>query len=456
MAKVAGSGSPLDVGRRLPVRFSRLAPDGSAIARVGAATLHVRYAIPGEEALVEVVRRDPALQGTIVAIRRKSPDATAPRCPHFGRCGGCQLQHITLEGQRRHKTLLVTAALNEAGVREDLIRPCIGGDGWGYRSMLRAAFHRRGPATIAGFFGWGDQRLYNIETCPIQHLTNVRILEVVREAVRSLGLPPYDRGTGRGLARGVLGLTGYATGEALAVLSAAAPLPDRMAFVRAILDRIPGLVGILLTVQPGRSTAFFGPGLSLLWGREFIEDEILGLRVRLTPRSEVLPNPGTLPVLLEAVALAADLHGDEQVVDAFAEMGLLPLALAARVRRAIGIVSDRRAMAEAWATAERNAIPNAVFYTRDPAKVLTKLHERGERTDVLVAGPPGEGVPEPLFDALAAVGPRRMVYIGRSLPVAARDLLRLRRTGYRVLFVQPVDLFPQTSHVHAVVALRRG
>ncbi len=456
MVEVVGPGPKLEVGRRLAVKFGGLAYDGSASARVGPATISVRYAIPGEEALIEVVRTGPTPLGRIVALQRKSPEAAEPLCPHFGRCGGCQLQHITLEGQRRHKTALVAAALREAGVREDIVRPCVGGEPWAYRSVLRATFDRRGQTTVGGFFGWGDQRLYNIETCPIQHPTNVRILEVVREAVRALGLPPYDRHSGTGLVRGVVAMTGYATGEALALLSTAAPLPDRTALVRAVLDRVPGLVGLLLTVQPGRTTAFLGHTVSLLWGREYLEDEILGLRVRLFSQAEVLPNPAALPVLLDAVVQAAGLRGDEQVLDAFAEAGLLPLALAQRVRRAVGIVTDRRAMEEAWTTAQRNGVANAVFYTRDPAKVLAKLHQRGERTDVLVAGPPGEGIPETLHAVLAAVGPRRMVYIGRSLPVTARDLVRLRRVGYDIASVQPVDLFPQTGHVHAVVSLQHA
>lgn len=449
----APAAPPLEVGRRVTVTFSGLALDGAATALVGRQMLAVRYAIPGEVALVKVVERDP-LRGEIVALQRKSAEAATPPCPHFGRCGGCQLQHITLEGQRRHKTAMVIAALTGASVAAQQVRACRGADGWAYRSVLRGAFDRRGTETVAGFYGWGDRRLYNIETCPIQHPTNVRILAVLREAVRGLGLPPYA-GPGRGLVRGVLGITGHATGEALAVLSTAAPLPDRMAFVRAVLDRVPGLVGLFLTIQPGRSTEFFGPGLTLLWGRAYLEDEILGLRVRLNPRSEIPPNPRALPLLLEAIVEAAGLQGDEQMIDLFAGSGLMPLALAARVRRAVGVTSDRRAMEEAWATAAHNGIANAVFYTRDPAKVLAKLHERGERTDVVVAGPPGEGLAGSLSETLTAMGPRRLVYIGRSLHVTARDLARLAGVGYKVESVQPIDVFPQTSHLRTVVALRR-
>jgi len=433
-----------------------MAVDGAAVAAAGPGTLAVRYAIPGEQAHVEVVRIGPAPLGRIVALERRSPEATVPRCPHFGRCGGCQWQHITPEGQRRFKTAMVVETLKGAGVREDLVSACVGGAPWAYRNVLRATFDRRGEAVLAGFFGWGEQRLYNIDTCPVQHPTNVRILQVIRDAVRTLGLAPFDRQRRTGVVRGLLGVSGVATGEALAVLSTAVPLPDRMAFVRAVLDRVPGLVGLLQTVQPGGSTAFFGPHLTLLWGRRYLEDEILGLRVRLAPPSSLPPNPGALPVLLEAVARAAELRGDDQICDVFAESGLLPLALAQRVRRAVGVVTDSAAMKDAWAAAARNGIANAVFYTRDPAKVLVKLHRRGERSDVILAGPPGEGLPEALVEAVVATGPRRLVYIGRSLPVTARDLIRLHRAGYMVAAVQPVDLDPQTSHVHTVVALRRG
>lgn len=456
MAKATAKAPRLTAGRRLTVRFVGLAPDGAAVAAVGGETLAVRYAIPGEEALVEVVRGGPQALGRIVALQRKSSEATTPRCPHFGRCGGCQLQHMTLEAQRRHKTALVAAALRAAGVREEQVLPCTGGEPWTYRSVLRAAFDRREQSTIAGFFGWGERRLHNIEVCPIQHPTNVRILTVVRAAVAELGLAPYDRRSGRGLVRALLALSASSTGEALAVLSTSAPLPDRMLFVRAVLDRVPGLVGLLLTVRPGRSTAFFGPGVTLLWGREYVEEEILGLRVRLTATSEGLPNPGAMPYLLEAVVAAADLTGDEQIFDPFAETGVLLLALAQRVRRAVGVVADRRAMDAAWATATHNGIANAVFYTRDPARVLAKLHGRGERTDVVLAAPPGEGLPEALAAALATIGPPRVVYAGRSLPVTARDLTTLRRAGYRPAAVRPVDLSPQTGHVHAVIALRRA
>lgn len=454
MGDVAGRSARLPVGRRLAVRLSGLAYDGAGVARVGERTLAVRYGIPGEEALVEVVRGGTSPLARIVAIRRKSADAAAPPCPHFGRCGGCQMQHITLEGQRRHKTALVTVALRESGVRAEMVRPCSGGAPWAYRTVLQATFDRRAEGTIAGFFGWGDRRLYNIETCPIQHPTNVRVLEVIREAVRTLGLPPLERRTGRGLVRGVIGMTGAATGEALAVLSTTAPLPDRMAFVRAVLDRIPRLVGLKLSVQP-QGAALLGR-TSLLWGRDYLEDDILGLRVRLSGPTDLLPNPQALPHLLDGVVQAGEVRADEQVVDAFAEAGLLPLALASHARRAVGVVADRRAMEAAWVTAERNGIANAVFYTRDPAKVLAKLHQRGERTDVLVAGPPGEGLPETLLAALVDRGPRRMVYVGRSLPVTARDLMRLRRAGFAPVSVQPVDLFPQTGHVHTIVALRRA
>jgi len=451
----AGGLRPLRPGTQLTVTFSAMAPDGAAVARVGRVRLAVPYGIPGETAVVEVTQTSPVLRGRIVGLMRKSPDAAVPPCPHFGRCGGCQWQHIALDGQRRLKQAMVVEALRGAEVEPPAVAPCVGIEPWTYRTVLTATIGGRAGVPVAGFHTWGGGAVVPVESCAVQHPTNVQLLHAVRDAVAALRLPPYDPQARRGLVRGVVGLTAAATGEALAVLSTTGPLPDRMAFVRALLDRVPGLVGILLTVQRRPLPRLLGPRLDLLWGRPFVREELLGVRWRLDPRLPVLPSPRALELLFETVREAARLRGEEQVLEAFAEGGVLTLALAACVRRAVGVVADREAMTAAWATAAANGIANAVFYTRDPGRVLVKLHRRGERSDVLVLAPPGAGLPAELGPALQAAGPPRLVYVARSLRALAEDLRRLRGWGYAAGAVRPLDLFPQTSHVHTVVALER-
>lgn len=453
----AGLGS-VAVGQRLYVHFSTVAPDGAAVARVGAALIAVPFGIPGEDAVVEITEGGRRARGRLVVVRRKSAHSVEARCRHFGRCGGCQWQHISLEAQRIMKTGLVRDYLKEhAGVRRDLVRPALGGGPWAYRSTMRAVFSKRDGAIVAGFQASGGERVIDVAACPVQHPANEAVLAASREAVRSLGMEAYDRDAGAGLVRGVLGLASFSTGEALLILSSAAPLPDRTAVVRALLDRVPGLVGILSTVvRPPGAADLLGPRQRLLWGRESVTDEIAGFHLRLRPATGMPANTPAMSHLVEAVLSAACLRPGEGAVDMAARSPLLTLALAGRAETAVGVAPDRRAAGDARDASERNGVANVVFSARDGASVVAGLVARRRRPAVAVLTAEGPGLEGWAIEAVASAAIPRLVYVARSLSTCARDLMRLRQAGYSVRSVQPIDLLPHTSHVHLVVGLRRA
>lgn len=443
------------VGERLTVHFSGVDPDGGALVKLGSALLSVPFGVPGEDAIVEVVKGGRRAQGRLVALLRKSAEVVQARCPHFGRCGGCQWQHLLPDAQRRLKTRLVKDYLKEyADVRRDLVLETTGGDAWAYRNALRAVFAERDGVAIVGYHAGGSSRVLDIAECPVQHPANEAVLRAARHAARALGLPVYNRQTGAGLIRGVLGLVSFATGETLFTLSTAASLADPTAVVHAVLDRVPGLVGILNTIQPRPTPDLLGPRLRLLWGRDSIEDEIGGFRLRLRPGSELPANPRGMSYLIDAVRHAAAVGAGDTVLDLGAETPLFALALAQAAEAVTGVAPGRRAMFDAREAAAGNGVVNAAFYTRDPLTVLERLVAKGRRPDVVLATAAGPGLEPRTIPAVAAARIPRVVYAARSLATCARDLIRWRQAGYQVQAVQPVDLLPQTSHVHCVVALR--
>lgn len=444
------------VGERLTVHFSGVDPDGAALVKLGSALLSVPFGVPGEDAIVEVVKGGRRAQGRLVALLRKSAEVVQARCPHFGRCGGCQWQHLLPDAQRRLKTRLVKDYLKEyADVRRDLVLGTTGGDAWAYRNALRAVFAERDGVAIVGYHAGGSSRVLDIAECPVQHPANEAVLRAARHAARALGLPVYNRQTGAGLIRGVLGLVSFATGETLFTLSTAAPLPDPTAVVHAILDRVPGLVGILNTIQPRPTPDLLGPRLRLLWGRDSVEEEIGGFRLRLRPGSELPANPRGMSYLIDAVRHAAAVGAGDTVLDLEAETPLFVLALAQAAEAVTGVAPGRRAMFDAREAAAGNGVVNAAFYTRDPLTVLERLVAKGRRPDVVLAIAAGTGLEPRTIPAVAAARIPRVVYAARSLATCARDLVRWKQAGYEVKAVHPVDLLPQTSHVHCVVALRR-
>jgi 23S rRNA (uracil1939-C5)-methyltransferase len=392
-----------------------------------------------------------------VALLRKSADVTPARCQHFGRCGGCQWQHLVPDAQRRLKTRLVRDYLKEhAGLRRDLVADAIGGAAWAYRGVLRATVAAREGRAVVGFHTAGGERVVDVAACPVQHPANEAIIHAVRRAVRALGWPPYDRSTGRGLVRGVVGLAAFATGEALVVLSTARALPDPTALVHALIDRVPGLVGILHTIQPAPTLALLGRRVRLLWGRAYIEDEVAGYRVRLRPEADLPPNPGALPVLLDVIARLAAPGARDAVLDLYAATPLPVLVLAGRAQVATGLVADRRLLEDHRVAAASNGVPNAVFVARDPLRYLARLAARGRTPQVALVESRGPGLDPALVEAAAACGVPRVVSVARSLAACAHDLGAWQRAGYRVERLQPVDLLPHTSHVHVVAELRRA
>jgi len=446
----------LRAGQKLTLSFREVNLDGAGVAAAGPLRVAVPFALPGEEAVVEITRGGRRPEGKIVALVRKSPHTAAPRCRHFGVCGGCQWQHLGYDAQLEHKTRLVRAHLDPvlrgAGVA---VRSALGGSPWEYRSRVQAAFALRQDKVVVGYYTQGDDlRVINVQECPIQHGDNVRLLHAARDAVAGLGWPIYDRSTGRGLVRGVIGQVGARSGEAMLVLCTSREVPDRMALVREIRDRVLNLVALLLSVQPAHTPELLG-SLRLLWGRPYIEDEIAGLQVRVYPSAAMPPNPRALPLWLEAIVRGATADGAQTVADVACEEGLVPLALAAHAARVIGVAPDREAMHRAWENARLNGITNCVFYTRAPAAILAKLRAKGEQLDAVVVTSRGGATAPGVFAEAVAAGVRRLVCAGHSLTLLARDVAAARTAGFRPIDVQPVDLLPQTSRVHTVVTLIR-
>ena len=447
----------LRTGQKVTVTFRRMEPNGAAVGSAGPHAIVVPFAAPGESAVVEIVRGGPHPEGKIVSLLRRSPQTQVPHCRHFGVCGGCQWQHLSYENQLQYKTALVREALAPVlGGAPHLVREAVGGEPWAYRDRLQAAVAMRGERLVAGFHvSGGDLRVINVRECPIQHPANVQALDATRAALVELRWPVFDAVTRRGLVRGIIAQAAVRMDEVMVVLSTVRDVPDRMAVVRLLRERVPGLRSLVLSIAPRSRPELLGR-LSLLWGRDYLEDEVAGVRVRLFPTAALPPNPGAMPAWVEAVAASLMLDGTETVLDAACEEGFMAVALARRAARVIGIAPDRTAMHRAWDAATLNGLTTCVFYTRAPERVIEKLHTRGERLDAALLTSRSHPASPELFTLLVRSGARRLAIAGSSLTLLAADLRTARAAGYQLNAVRPVDLLPQTSRIHCVASLVHG
>jgi len=451
--------------------------DGEALAVIEGRTLAVPYAAPGEEATVQLVQVDAVrLRGQIVALRDTSAHVTRPRCPHFGRCGGCQWQHLDYPTQLEQKTLLVREALTHAGLGGLRVDPAIGWEPpWEFRTRLEGAVSTRDGQPVLGFFTWGGERVVDVKTCPVQHPGNVAALSAVRSAwdtlsaavegkmtADSAGAPPSARRAsltrtlapptlGRGTLRGVLARVGVATGEVLLGLKVSEPLTiaGRAITVRALLDGVPGLVSIMEVRVPRTGHLIRGRRTSLLWGRPYIREEVAGVRYHIPALAEFPTNARALPGLIELILAELDAGPQDTVIEPDAGIGAYTLHLALAAGRVLGI-TEEGLLDAAWGNARLNRITNCVFYTRDPLRALEKIKRHGPVRHAFLH-PPGAGVPLGLARGLRRGGITRVVYLGRTLVALERDALALAKAGFRITRVQPVDVSPQTSRLAVVL-----
>lgn len=447
-------------GDVLDLTIDDLAFGGEGVGRANGYVLFVPGGLPGDRLRVRVTETR-ARYGRAVIEAVESPSAArveAP-CPYFGRCGGCRFQHLDYAAQLAFKERQVRECLARLGaVREVALRPILPApDSYGYRNKMEfTVAGADGPPIIGLHEADRYDRVLDIERCLLQSETMNRLLQVVRQEVRARALPVYDADRGQGLLRFVTLREGRRTGDAMVNLVAAAPDVERLQPVaEAIQRQVPAARSVVLNVNAKKAAVAVGTEEHVLVGRDHITERLGDLVFQVSANSFFQTNTLQAERLFAVVAEACALSGQETLVDLYSGTGAISLLLAGRCRRVYGIEVATAAVADAVRNARANGIENCTFLAGEVRHVLPALIAQGVRADVVVADPPRAGFHPKALAALVALAPARIVYVSCNPSTLARDTGELLRHGYRLDWVQPVDMFPQTPHIEAVARLVR-
>jgi 23S rRNA (uracil1939-C5)-methyltransferase len=414
----------------LALTIERLTFGPDALAHHEGQAVFVPLAAPGDRVHARVVeRRADYLRAELTRIERSGPERVPPRCPVFGRCGGCQWQHVAPEAQRDAKGALVAEQLARlAGIRDVAVRPTLAGpSAWAYRSRVTLVAEGR----RLGFHAARSHRLEPIEACAIAAEPLNGHLAVARAWLERLRV-------------GVERIT-VATAPGGVVLVARTRGRPREIDVRAT----EALLAAHATVR----------GAVLAGGGERVEIGDPSIRVALEPGLEIeapadvfsqVNVEGNLLLVQTVLALGA-FAPDAHVLDLYCGIGNLGLPLARRGVSVTGVEREPLAVAAAQANAARLGLAHARFVEGDVAAVLGRLPDRA--IGGVVLDPPRAGALAALRPIIAR-RPPRIVYVSCDVATLARDLRMLVAHGYRLDEVQPIDLFPQTYHVETVAMLR--
>ncbi|EJO22096.1 23S rRNA (uracil-5-)-methyltransferase RumA [Selenomonas sp. FOBRC6] len=449
---------PVRRGQVYEIRIERLGTSGEGVGRYENFTVFIPQALPNERVLtvIEEVKKTYA-RGRIQKILQESPARVTPLCEIYDECGGCQLQHLSYEEQLHAKRAQVVDALTHIGkLPQILVNETLRADDtWNYRNKMQFPIGLHKGRLVVGCFAQGSHRIINTENCHIQRSANNELANTVHEVAEKLHIPVYNEDTHKGILRHIVGRVGR-RGELMAVIvTATKQLPRAKDFVRLLRERLPHLVSVHQNIQTYRNNVIMGRDTELLWGRPTILDTLGRLNFHISPRSFFQVNTRQAERLYEQALTYADLHGTETVIDAYCGTGTITLFLAQKARKVYGIEIVQPAILDARKNARDNHVKNAEFIVGDATAVMPALYKQGIRPDVVVVDPPRAGCTEIVLRTFANMKPQRIVYVSCNPATLARDLAILKDLGYITQEVQPVDLFPQTSHVENVALLMR-
>ncbi len=408
-------------GERRTLRIESLAHLGAGIARDGGKVVFVPYTVPGDLVRARVVEDKPRFARAVLEeVVEPSPHRVEPLCPYFGDCGGCQWQHIAYPLQAQYKSRIVAEQLEHVGKLAGVeVREILGmADPWGYRNSARLTV---GSDGALGLQRAESHEVVAIEDCLILHPS-------LRDLLRMLDVE-FPELTALTLRAGIR------TGERMVVLETAGNEPPEIA-----VD-IP--VSCALALEDGR--------VATLIGETAIHEVVAGRRYRISPTSFFQVNTWGADRLVEVVAQALEPRGGERLLDLYCGVGLFGLALAGRVGEVVGVESAPSAVADALANAE--GLDNVTLVEGPAEEALPELEGA---FDLAVVDPPRGGVHPAALRALAEKRPRRIAYVSCEPTTLARDCAALAGAGYRLRWVQPVDMFPQTYHIESVALLESG
>ncbi|MBO4780323.1 MAG: 23S rRNA (uracil(1939)-C(5))-methyltransferase RlmD, partial [Selenomonadaceae bacterium] len=293
-------------------------------------------------------------------------------------------------------------------------------------------------------------KIIDTQSCLIQNEGNDKILAAVRSVAKKFNLQPYDEDTHRGFLRHVMGRVG-SNGELMVVLvTAAKNFPNEKNFVRALRNELPEVTSIQQNIQTYHNNVILGRDTKILYGKPTIHDRIGNLNFNISARSFFQVNTAQAEVLYKTALDFAELEGGEIVIDAYCGTGTIGLFFARTSHRVYGTEIISSAIADAKKNARKNNIRNIEFFAGDAVKVMPRLANSIHFPDVIITDPPRAGCDKKVLETFAAMETDKIIYVSCNPATFARDLKILEEFGYRTKKIQPVDMFPFTSHVESV------
>ena len=446
--------------------------EGKCIARSQSLVIFIAGGVPGDIADLRIDKiKSSFAEATVVNIHEPSPHRVVPFCEHFGSCGGCTWQHMTYEMQLQFKQKQVEDALIRLGkIKIPVVNPILpSADTRYYRNRLDFAFSNRRWLTkeeISSGATFDQQalgyhvpkrfdKILDIRKCYLMDDFQNTLRLAVKEICITNGYSFFDQISQQGSMRNMV-VRNTTRNEWMAVIifheedkSIIQNLMGELA------DRFPQITSLLYIINPKRNDTFYDLPVNIFKGEDHITEEMEGLSFRISAKSFYQTNSKQAYTLYKVARDFACLTGKEIVYDLYTGTGTIAQFVSAKAKKVIGVEHTPDAIEDAKANSKRNGITNTEFFAGDIKDTLTKEFVAAHgNPDVVITDPPRAGMHEKVVQRLNEMLPEKIVYVSCNPATQARDLALLDN-NYAVEKIQPVDMFPHTTHVENVALLIR-
>ena len=413
--------------------------------------------IEGEKAnIVMTYYTSNQFTGYVKELLTTSENRVKPKCTVCDKCGGCSLQHMSYSYQLEFKKNRVIDTLRKIGGLQDIkVDDTVGMDNpYFYRNKIQMPIRKdKNNKIVSGFYQERTHQIIPISKCYIENEDADRILETIKNLLKSFHIQPYDEDRRTGVIRHVLIRSSYHFDEIMVVLvTNCDSFPSRNNFVKELIKREPKITTVVQNINLRDTNVILGQKERILYGKGFIVDSILGVKFNISAMSFFQVNPVQVEKLYSLAIEKARLTKNDLLLDAYCGIGTIGLISSKYVKEVHGVEIIKDAIDDAKNNAKNNGITNSHYVCGDAGEFILSQKEKGINYDVVIMDPARKGADSKFLNTLLETEPKRIVYVSCDPATLARDL-KILSQKYEINSVTPVDMFPQTFHVETVCCL---
>lgn len=384
--------------------------------------------------------------GRCLQLLKSSRGRVEPRCLIYKQCGGCQLSHMSKQAQKAFKRQRVQDCITRIGKIELEVEDVLSmEDPYHYRNKGQVPVGMKDDQVICGFYRIHSNDIIDMNECLIQHPLINEMVQIIKAQLQKYQIGSYFRH--------LLIKVGFESKEMMVVLIVREEKIPHLEELVQVICQQEYIKSVIMNLNQRNDNVILGDKETLLYGKSTIQDTLMGLKFNISSKSFYQVNPIQTCVLYEKAVEFANLTGKETVLDLYCGIGTISMFMAKKAKHVIGIEIVEDAIKDAKKNALLNQIDNVEFVCSDAGTFASEIAKNNQHLDVICVDPPRKGCDQKTLESILKMSPQRIVYVSCDPATLARDLYFLSQNGYEVKKVQPVDMFPQTTHVECVCLL---